>query len=94
MIPTASVAMIALILPYVDSIPLVMPTPSAAMSARSIAGAHADVLHRRGRDDPGEREDRPGREVEAAGDEHERPGAGDDPDRRLLVRDVEQVARP
>ena len=30
-------------------------------------------------------------EIDAAGDEHQRPGRGDDQDRRLLVEDVEQI---
>ena len=91
--PTASVAMIALILPYGGQHPVRDAHAERRDERQEHRRAHADVLHRRGRDDPGQREDRPGREVQAAGDEDERPGAGDDPDRRLLVGDVEQVAR-
>ena len=46
-----------------------------------------------GGDDTGEGEDRTGRQVESAGDDDERGGAGDDADWRRLVEDVEQVAR-
>ena len=40
---------------------------------------------------PGQRVDRANREVDPAGDEHERPGRRNDQRRRLLVEDVEHV---
>ena len=62
------------------------------------AGRHGErgrsALRRDGRGrDAGERVDRADREVDAAADEHERPGGRDDDRRRLLVEDVHEVRR-
>ena len=57
----------------------------------AIADAVPSVLAEVRGDDGRERVGRADREVDAAGDEHERPGRRDDQRRRLLVEDVEQV---
>ena len=72
--------------------PLAMPTarPTARPARIPATGETDDAVVQRDR--TGQPVDRPDRQVDAAGDEDERPGAGDDDDPGLLVEDVGQVA--
>ena len=87
----ASVAISALMRSTVVMRPLARPIsrPAPMPSSHREDGIRLEREVRR--DDARQRVDRAHREVDAARDEHERPGRGDDQDRRLLVEDVEQV---
>ena len=69
--------------------PLAAPTrtPAPIRAASRHDSSRAQVR----RDDGRERVGGADREIDAARDEHERPGGGDDEDRRLLVEDVQQI---
>ena len=87
----ASVAMRALTRKRVTMMPLTRPT--AAPTARPAAmptGVETDGRDERRRR-PGQAVRRADRQVDAAGDEDERAGAGHDDDPGLLVEDVGQV---
>ena len=75
----------------VVTMPLTSPTSAAAPTPSTIASQALWCWAISGGRDAGERVGRADREVDAAGDEHERPGRGDEQHRRLLIEDVEQV---
>ena len=88
----ASVPMSGLIRNWVTMTPLAMPDREADREAGEDPGHRRHRRRRRQRDRAGQPVDRADRQVDPAGDEDERPGAGHDDDPGLLVEDVRQVA--
>ena len=87
----ASVAISALMRRRVTTRPLTSPTASPTATPRTMATTGDVCCATSARGHAGEGVDRADGEVDAAGHENERPGRGDDQDRRLLIEDVQQV---
>ena len=88
----ASVPMSGLIRNWVTMTPFARPTARPDREAGEDPHRRPDRDRELRRDRAGQPVDRADREVDAARDEDERPGAGDDDDPGLLVEDVGEVA--
>ena len=87
----ASVPMSGLMRNRVTMTPLTMPDRQADGQARQDPGRRGHRRRGLQRDGPGQPVDGPDRQVDPAGDQDERPGAGRDDDPGLLVEDVGEV---